>query len=159
MKCCYFQHSFHQIITVSAEILSSISIRMISEGSCDAKDRRNGCWKFSFAITGINSILQYENNYFISQFYCFYLFFLFKKNAGLIVSIILLFCRVLCILICACYISLYWVDRLFSINSKTWRDNFFLIQIYVYRTFFYKYYSKAGNLDLFIYLFIITICY
>ncbi len=56
---------------------------MISEGSSD-------CWKFSFAIKGIlfiYLILKYENHYFISQFYCFYWFFLFKKNAGLIVSI------------------------------------------------------------------------
>jgi len=27
-------------------------IRRISEGSCDTKDWNNGCWKFSFAITG-----------------------------------------------------------------------------------------------------------
>jgi len=38
---------------------------MISEGSCDAIDC-NGCWKFSFAIAGINYILKYtkiENNF------------------------------------------------------------------------------------------------
>jgi len=28
-------------------------IKMISEGSCDTEDWSNGCWKFSFAITGI----------------------------------------------------------------------------------------------------------
>ncbi len=32
-------------------------IRMISEGSCE--DRSNDCWKFIFAITGINNILRY----------------------------------------------------------------------------------------------------
>ncbi len=39
----------------------------ISEGSCDTEDWSNGCWKFSFAITEINSILKYikmENSYF-----------------------------------------------------------------------------------------------
>ncbi len=35
---------------------------MISEGSCDTKDRSNGCWKFSFAITGINIFLKYIKN-------------------------------------------------------------------------------------------------
>ncbi len=34
-------------------------IRMISEGSCDTEDWSNGCWKFSFTITGINYILKY----------------------------------------------------------------------------------------------------
>ncbi len=28
--------------------------RMISEGSCDTEDWSNGCWKCSFAITGIH---------------------------------------------------------------------------------------------------------
>jgi len=28
-------------------------IRKISEGLCDTEDWSNGCWKFSFAITGI----------------------------------------------------------------------------------------------------------
>ncbi len=40
---------------------------MIAEGSCDNKDWRNGCWKFSFAITEINYILKYikiEYSYF-----------------------------------------------------------------------------------------------
>ncbi len=32
---------------------------MISEGSCDTEDWRNGCGKFSIAITGINCILKY----------------------------------------------------------------------------------------------------
>ncbi len=34
-------------------------IRMIHEWSCDTEDWSNGCWKFSFAITGINYILKY----------------------------------------------------------------------------------------------------
>ncbi len=29
-----------------------------SEGSCDTENWSNGCWKFSFAITGINVILR-----------------------------------------------------------------------------------------------------
>ncbi len=29
-------------------------LRIISEGSCDTEDWSNNCWKFSFAITGIN---------------------------------------------------------------------------------------------------------
>ncbi len=29
---------------------------MNSEGLCDTEDWSNGCWKFSFAITGINNI-------------------------------------------------------------------------------------------------------
>ncbi len=33
-------------------------IRMISEGSCDTEAWRNGCWKYSFAITGINNIFK-----------------------------------------------------------------------------------------------------
>uniref|UniRef100_A0A672LQU3 dihydrofolate reductase n=1 Tax=Sinocyclocheilus grahami TaxID=75366 RepID=A0A672LQU3_SINGR len=33
-------------------------IRMISEESCDTEDWSNGCWKFSCAIRGINSILK-----------------------------------------------------------------------------------------------------
>ncbi len=33
-------------------------IRIISKG-CDTEDWRNGCWNFSFAITGINYILEY----------------------------------------------------------------------------------------------------
>ncbi len=40
--------------------------RMISEGSCDTEDWSNGCWKFSFTITGINDILKpikIENSY------------------------------------------------------------------------------------------------
>ncbi len=41
---------------------SSQHIRMISEGLCDIDDWSNGCWKFSFAITGINSILKYIKN-------------------------------------------------------------------------------------------------
>jgi len=39
----------------------------ILEWSCDIEDWRNGCWKFSFAILGINYILKYvkiENIYF-----------------------------------------------------------------------------------------------
>ncbi len=32
---------------------------MISEGSCNTEDWRNGSWIFSFAITGINFILKY----------------------------------------------------------------------------------------------------
>jgi len=32
---------------------------MILEGSCDTKDWNNGCWKFSYAIRGINYILKY----------------------------------------------------------------------------------------------------
>ncbi len=42
-------------------------IRMISEGSCDTEDWRNGCWQFIFAITGISYILKHitiENGYF-----------------------------------------------------------------------------------------------
>ncbi len=31
----------------------------ILEGSCDTEDWSNGCWKISFAITGINYILKY----------------------------------------------------------------------------------------------------
>ncbi len=71
-------------IMVSTNILKSICfqhlkwitwtanqyIQMISEGSYDTKDWSNGCWKISFAITGINHILKYsqiEN----SQLYCF----------------------------------------------------------------------------------------
>ncbi len=38
-----------------------IRIRMISKGSCDTEDWRNGCWKFSFAITEINYILKHIN--------------------------------------------------------------------------------------------------
>ncbi len=41
---------------------------MISEGSCDIKDWRNGCWKFNFTITGKNYIFKYiniENGYFL----------------------------------------------------------------------------------------------
>ncbi len=34
-------------------------IRMISEGSYDTEDWSNACWKFSFAIIGINYILKY----------------------------------------------------------------------------------------------------
>ncbi len=37
----------------------NLHIRMISEGLCDTEDYNNGCWKFSFAITGINCILKY----------------------------------------------------------------------------------------------------
>ncbi len=37
----------------------NLHIRMISEGSCDTEDWNNGCWKFSFAITGINGISKY----------------------------------------------------------------------------------------------------
>ncbi len=36
-------------------------IRMISEGSCDTKNCRNGCKIFSFAITGINYAKVYSN--------------------------------------------------------------------------------------------------
>ncbi len=32
---------------------------MIFEGSCDTEYWSNNCWKFSFAITGINYILKY----------------------------------------------------------------------------------------------------
>ncbi len=32
---------------------------MISEGSRDTENWSNGCWKFNFAITGINYILKY----------------------------------------------------------------------------------------------------
>ncbi len=32
---------------------------LISEGSCYTEDWSNGCWKFSFAITGRNNILKY----------------------------------------------------------------------------------------------------
>ncbi len=42
-------------------------IRIIYLVLCDTEDWRNGHWKFSFAITGINYILKYteiENNYF-----------------------------------------------------------------------------------------------
>ncbi len=37
-------------------------IRMIFEGSSDTEDWSNGCWKFSFAITGINYIFKYIKN-------------------------------------------------------------------------------------------------
>ncbi len=37
----------------------NMHIIMISEGSCDTEDWSSGCWKFSFAITGINYILKY----------------------------------------------------------------------------------------------------
>jgi len=40
---------------------------MISEGSCDSEDWSNGCWKFSFVVSGINYILksiEIENIYF-----------------------------------------------------------------------------------------------
>ncbi len=39
-------------------------IRMISEGSWDTEDWSNGCWKFSFAITGVNYILKLQNSHF-----------------------------------------------------------------------------------------------
>ncbi len=60
-------------------------IRMISEGSCDTEDWSNGCWKFSFAITGINYILkdvQVENSYFkiLILFYNITVFSLFLIN-------------------------------------------------------------------------------
>ncbi len=45
--------------------LENHNIRMISEG-CDTEDWSNGCWKFSFAKTGLNCILKYtktENGY------------------------------------------------------------------------------------------------
>jgi len=32
---------------------------MISERSWDTEDWRNGCWKFSYAITGINYTLKW----------------------------------------------------------------------------------------------------
>ncbi len=58
---------------------------MVSEGSCDIEDWSNGCWKFSFALTGINYIIhiyyiQIEGSSFllncnyISQYNCFYFF-------------------------------------------------------------------------------------
>ncbi len=34
-------------------------IIIISEVLCDTEDWINGCWKFSFAISGINYILKY----------------------------------------------------------------------------------------------------
>ncbi len=59
---------------------------MISEGSCDMY----GCWKFRFAITGINYNLKYiktENSYLIiivcnniTGFYCIYLFIFVKTG-------------------------------------------------------------------------------
>lgn len=50
----------------------SIMIGMISKGLCDTENWRNGCWKFIFAIAGIN-ILKYinifnkENSYFCNN--------------------------------------------------------------------------------------------
>ncbi len=51
-------------------LLSNQHIRMISDRSCDAEVWSNGCWKFSFAVKGINDILKYiniENGYLILQ--------------------------------------------------------------------------------------------
>ncbi len=98
-KCCCFELSIHQRILkkniwvfknyYAAKPFSKLKfrpvswapnqdIRMLSEGSCDTEDCSNGCWKFSFAITGINDILKYiqvENSYLkfnnTSQYYCF----------------------------------------------------------------------------------------
>ncbi len=43
---------------------------MISEGSSqDPEDLRNGCWKFSFAIPGINLIFNCNH---ISQYHCIF---------------------------------------------------------------------------------------
>ncbi len=48
---------------------------MISDGSCDTEDC-NECWKLSFAITGINYILQYTKaDFFQFILIYFYLFF------------------------------------------------------------------------------------
>ncbi len=70
---------------------------MISEGSCDTEDWSNGCWKFSFVITGINYILKYikiETSYVNIYFqyvntntsqYCFY--FIFDQINAALVSI------------------------------------------------------------------------
>ncbi len=58
---------------------------MISDGSCDTEDWSNGCWKFSFAITGINYIIkdiQVENSYLkiLILFYNITVFSLFLMN-------------------------------------------------------------------------------
>ncbi len=70
-------HSFHknirqQKILVYQKVLivseaPNQYIRHIFERSCDTEDWRDGYWKFSLAITGINYILKYiqiKNSYF-----------------------------------------------------------------------------------------------
>ncbi len=47
---------FSLMITGNVSWAPNQHIRMISEGSCDTGDLSNGCWKFSFAITGINCL-------------------------------------------------------------------------------------------------------
>ncbi len=50
--------------------------KKISEALCNIEDWFNGCWKFSFALPGINYILKYIKKTFffkynISQYYYF----------------------------------------------------------------------------------------
>ncbi len=73
------------LIIINVSWAPNQHIRMISEGSCDTEDWSNDCWKFSFAITGIN-VLQYKsylncNN--ISHYYWFYHIF-DQINAALV---------------------------------------------------------------------------
>ncbi len=46
------------ILIVNVSWASNQHIRMISERSCDTEGCNYGCWKFSFAINGINYILK-----------------------------------------------------------------------------------------------------
>ncbi len=57
-----------------------IIIFLISDWSCDTEEYSNGCWKFSFAIIGVNYILKYikiQNSYLnlsnISQYFTVFL--------------------------------------------------------------------------------------
>ncbi len=49
-----FQHWLKQIIKQQISILE-----WLLKNQCNAKDWKNGCWKFSFAMTGMNYILKY----------------------------------------------------------------------------------------------------
>ncbi len=115
----------------------------MSEGSCDTEDWSNGCWKFSFAITGLNYILKYikiENSYFkCNKYYCFTCIFdecsfgkqtSFKNNTKSFCSPKLLnnsvyrpFLLLLLLFICWKYICHFWALWFFD---HFWHDTYII---------------------------------
>ncbi len=80
-KCCSFKNFVHERIgplkknsllkNIKKQLFSALIIRnvywapihyigRISEGSCDSEDWSNGCWKFSFVITGREKKIIYK---------------------------------------------------------------------------------------------------
>ncbi len=47
-------------------------IKMISEGSCDTEDLRNGCWKFIFAITGLKCFYNWKTYTYFTIYFLLY---------------------------------------------------------------------------------------